>query len=65
MSAGAERARRFRQREAGSLVVLPIECDFAALSYALLQAGFIREDQIDDRTAVAAAAGKVLKLLYA
>ena len=55
MSAALDRLHRHRQREALGLAVLPIEVDFNALSFALLEAGFIQEHQIDDRAAVAAA----------
>jgi len=63
MTANALRLRRFRAREAQGLAVLSIEVDFNALSAALQEAGFLREDQIDDRAAVAAAAGRVLRLV--
>jgi hypothetical protein len=59
----AERQRRRRERARNGRAVLGVEVDYDTTTAALVEAGFIAEDEIDDRAKVAAALSKAVELL--
>jgi hypothetical protein len=60
MSAAA-RKRRWRKRIREGLVVIPIEVDEHAATEMLIERELLREEDLDDKRAVAVALGRLVK----
>jgi len=63
MNHSAARKQRCRGRQAAGKICLTVEVDEAALCVALVDSGFLRPEQQDDRAALAAALSCVIATL--
>jgi hypothetical protein len=57
------RWRRYRERERAGLAVLPVKAHFNRWSGALVDGGFLSEQDCDDTSKVIAATERVIELL--
>ncbi|MFK4725846.1 hypothetical protein ABIE89_006946 [Bradyrhizobium niftali] len=60
MKTAAERQRTHRQRQAAGKIVLPVEVDEVAITEALISAGLLSQQDLDDPRRVAAALAAVV-----
>ena len=62
---GADRQRRWRNRQRDGLAVFQIEASVFALADALVDAGWLQAWDCDDRAAIAAALDRAIQHLVA